>query len=206
MVALKAPSRKPSWATSSKRSAATVSSPFTPERVNSTVSSSWPSCTVHSMSNFCSTCSAQAQAISRAFLRPRSCSRWMRISAKAALHGVLRGTLRENLGAAAPAPFARILCGRQERGRPSPPPPREEPCALSTRTRTASTRSTRGWPISAPPSPTWSRRSTGSALRPMPAIPRPWPCWATASLKAWACHATPRRRASGWKAPAATAA
>jgi hypothetical protein len=53
MVLAKAPSRKPSLASRSKWSAATISRPLTPVRVNSTVSLVSPSITVHSMSNFC---------------------------------------------------------------------------------------------------------------------------------------------------------
>jgi hypothetical protein len=80
MRLLKAPSRKPSFASSSKWSGATMSWPVTPGRTNSTVSLVSPSITVHSMSNFCSTSSAHFQATSRAFFRPRWWSRWMRMS------------------------------------------------------------------------------------------------------------------------------
>ena len=67
---LNAPSRKPSLAFRSKWSAATISWPLTPARVNSTVSLVSPSSTVHSMSNFFSTSSAHFQATLRALARP----------------------------------------------------------------------------------------------------------------------------------------
>ena len=54
---------------------ATTSVPFTPLRVNSTVSLNSPSSTVHCMSNFCSTSSAHFQATLRALGRPSLCSR-----------------------------------------------------------------------------------------------------------------------------------
>src|SRR6185369_413163 len=73
---LKAPSKNPSRASSTKRSLVTLSSPFTPERVKLTRSEVLPSSYVHSMSNLSSAVSAHLNASLRASGRP---SEWWRV-------------------------------------------------------------------------------------------------------------------------------